>query len=280
MRLLVAMILISNVACNVKAQEDSTEKTTVTLAAIYSTNVSYYGQVTSEQLPYVLANATVRFPMGLYISAGSYKLLNYGSGISEVDLGVGFDYDFDHSLSGGIAYTRSFYPSNSPLLQASLTNNLNTSLNYQWPWFKSSANVDFAFGQDKDIFLSLSNSKEITIGTLLNEEDLLLVEPAIEIIAGTKSYYQTYIVAKNRRGQEQGNGKAPAIPGNSGKNSTIITPSKAFSLLSYNLKLPVTYSRSSYMIEFSYQLSFLGHTVEPEIKRQQSFFGLAFYYQF
>lgn len=279
MRLLVVMILISTIACKVKAQEDSTEKTTVTLAAIYSTNVSYYGQVTSEQLPYVLANATVRFPVGLYISAGSYKLLNYGSGISEVDLGVGFDYEFDHSLSGGIAYTRYFYPSNSPLLQASLTNNLNTSLNYQ-SWFKSTANVDFAFGQDKDIFLSLNNSKEITIGTLFNAEDLLLFEPAIEIIAGTRSYYQTYIVAKNRRGQEQGKGKAPAVPGNSGGSSAIVTPSKAFSLLSYNLKLPITYSRSSYMIEFSCQLSLLGHVVEPEIKKQQSFFGLAFYYQF
>lgn len=280
MRLLVVMILISTVVFKVKAQEDSTKKTTVTLAAIYSTNVSYYGQVTSEQLPYVLANATVRFPVGLYLSAGSYKLLNYGSGISEVDLGVGFDYEFDDSLSGGIAYTRSFYPSNSPLLQASLTNNLNTSLNYQWPWFKSSANVDFAFGQDKDIFLSLNNSKEITIGTLFNEEDLLSFEPAVEIIAGTRNYYQTYIVAKNKRGQEQGKGKAPAVPGNSGGSSTIVTSYKAFSLLSYNLKLPITYSRSSYMIELSCQLSLLGHIVEPEIKKQQSFFGLAFYYQF
>jgi hypothetical protein len=67
MKFKLILVLSMIVALNVKAQQDSLKKTTITLAAIYSSNISYYGQVTNEKLPYILANATVRFPIGLYI---------------------------------------------------------------------------------------------------------------------------------------------------------------------------------------------------------------------
>jgi len=264
----------------VQAQQDSTKETTITLATLYGSNVSYYGQVTNEKLPYILANATIRFPIGLYLSAGSYKLLNYGPGLSETDIGGGFDYDFTDRLTAGIGYTRSFFPENSPLLQASNENNVNLSAEYTWNWLESSISTDYAFGEEDDIFISLTHSKEISIGYLFNEKNSLSLEPAIDITAGTKHFYKTYIIEKGKRDQAKGIENKPNPPGNPNSSITTTVPSNNFDLLSYNFKLPLNLSRANYIAEISYQLSILGQNAETELKRQQSLFGLAFYYQF
>jgi hypothetical protein len=280
MRFTSLLVLICLAFFNVHAQQDSIKKAPVTLAALYGSNVSYYGQATNEKLPYVLVNATVRFPVGLYLSAGSFKLLNYGSGISETDMGAGFDHDFNDKLTIGMNYTRSFFPANSPLLQAANKNNANVSVKYLWPWVKSSFNADYAFGKENDVFLSLSHSKEISIGSLFNNKNALSLEPAIELVAGTRHFYETYTIEKGKRDQANGKGNSPISPGNSSSTITTIVGSNSFSILSYNLKLPLSLSRANYMAEISYQMSVLGPKSGVELKHQQSFFDLAFYYQF
>lgn len=280
MRFTPLLLLICITSFKVRAQEESIKKTTLTLATLYSSNVSYYGQATNENLPYVLFNATLRFPFDLYISGGSYKLLNYGPGLSETDVGVGFDHNFNDMLTTGVAYTRSFFPANSPLLQAANENNLNVSLTYAWPWLKSSLSADYAFGQQNDVFISLSHSKEISIGTLFNEKNSLYLEPAIELVAGTRHFYETYTIEKGKRDHANGKGKSPIFSGNSNSTITADVASNSFNLLSYNFKLPLSLSRANYIAEINYQLSVLGAKAEAELRHQQSFFGLAFYYQF
>jgi len=280
MKFTLFIVCFALLSLQVQAQQDSVKKTTVTAAMLYSTDVSYYGQSTDEKLPYILSNVTVRFPMGLYFSAGAYKLLNYGSGISETDIGTGFDYDVNDQLATGISYVRSFFPANSPLLQAANENNLNLSAKYTWKWFKSSISGDYAFGKQNDIFISLSNSKEISLGNLFNDKNALYIEPAIELVAGTSHFYETYSIEKNKREKANGKGKSPVSPGNSNSVSIASAVSDSFNLLSYNFKLPLSLSRANYIAEISYQLSVRGPKTDAVLRQQQSFFGLAFYYQF
>ncbi|MCZ4244251.1 hypothetical protein O0955_09560 [Pedobacter sp. HCMS5-2] len=263
------------------AQRDST-KTTVTLAAMYNSNISYYGQVTAEKYPYALVNATVRLPIGFYFSAGAYKLLNFGSGLSETDLGIGYDHDFNEKLTGGLSFTHSFFPANSPLLQASNTNNINASLTYNWPWLKTTFSTDYAFGKEKDWFLSLNNSKEIGLGTLFNEKNLLSIEPAFEITAGTTHFYETYIIEKIKKDKANGNGKSETAQGQINSNTISSTNASVtnFKLLAYSFKLPLSFSRGHYLAELSYQFSILGNQNETGADHHQSFFGLSMYYQF
>jgi hypothetical protein len=283
MRSAVICLLICLQACRLMAQTDDangpkTNKTTLTLAAIYSNNVSYYGQSTAEKLPYVLANATARLPIGLYFSAGAYKLMNMGGGISETDLGIGYEHNFTDRFNADISYTHSIFPSNSPLLQAANTNNVNLTSSYTWPWFKSSLSADYAFGEENDFFLGITNSKDIGLGTLFDEEDQLSIEPAIEIVSGTQHFYTTYHEEKIKRNNGKGKG---AKNGNAGGNGEIITiPKTSFSLLTYNFKLPLAYSRSSYLAEAAYQFSLLSSNAVTEAKKQQSFISFSFYYQF
>lgn len=279
-RLVLFLICISSI--KVRAQQDTAtaKKTTLTLAALYGSNVSYYGQATSEKLPYVLLNTTLRFPVGVYLSAGSYKLLNYGSGISETDFGAGYDYDFNDKLALDIGYTHSFFPSNSPLLQAANENNINLSANYNWGWVKSVLSTDYAFGKQNDVFISLGHSKEISLGTLFSEENVFTLEPALELIAGTRHFYESYTIEKGKRDQAKGKGKGLGQPANPNAGITTTVAANSFNLLSYNLKLPLTFNRRNYIAEISYQLSVLGEPREAELKPSQSFVGFAFYYQF
>jgi hypothetical protein len=269
------------VTAKVQAQQDST-KATLTLAAMYNSNINYYGQVTAEKYPYALFNATLRFSSGLYFTGGGYKLLNYGSGISETDLGIGYDHDFNEKLSTGLAYSHSFFPAGSPLLQASNSNNINASAAYTWPWFKTDLSLDFAFGKQRDIFLSFGNSKEIELGTIFNEKNLISISPAIEITAGTTHFYESYIIEKSKRQSSNGNGKSGSAPGITKGNTTETVENSVnqFKLLAYNFKLPLNFSRGNFLAEASYQFSILGNRKEEDVKHQQSFFGLAVYYQF
>ncbi|KAA8476804.1 MipA/OmpV family protein [Arcticibacter tournemirensis] len=280
MRSLLLPFLLMLYTIQLKAQQEPDEKTTITLAALYSSDISYYGQATSEKFPYVLLNATVKLPLGLYFSAGSYKLLNYGSGLSATDLGAGFDYDVNDELNLDLSYSYSLFPANSPLLQASNQNNVNLSAAYSWPWLKSTLSTDYAFGKQSDIFVGLSNSREISLGSLFNEKNAIYMEPAIELVAGTRRFYETYTVAKGKR--DKAKGKAPSSPGNSGSAavSTETVEYSRFNMLSYNFKIPVGLSRGNYIAEFSYQFSVLNSKENAELKPRLSIFGLSCYYQF
>ena len=282
MKKLIYVIAFCSIIFTAKAQQDTLKRTTLTLAALYNSNVNYYGQATNEKLPYILANATLRLPFGLYFSAGSYKLLNYGSGISETDLGIGYEYEFTPKLTAGIGYTRSFFPTNSPLLRASNENNLNVTVDYLWSWLKSSVSTDYAFGKEQDVFLSLTNSKEIDLGSLFSDKNQIAIEPTFEISTGTRHFVETYLIQKEKRNNSNNKGKAPISSGNSTQSTTttLTVPSTTFQVLSYNLKLPLTFSRANYMAEASIQYSVLGKPTEAELKNHQTFFGLAFYYQF
>jgi len=276
MRQVFLMLIICLCSKSVLAQQDSTKTTTTTVALLYNSDISYYGQATTERYPYILANATVRFPFGLYLSAGGYQLLNYGGSLSEADLGIGYEHDFNDKWNASVSYTRSFFPKSSPLLAAANENNFNLTFAYNNNWLKTSLSADYALGKQQDFFLTLTNSKEIDLGHFLSENNLISVEPAIEIVAGTRHFFETYIVEKEKR--NNGNGKGQ------GNTQTVITytdvAKNSFELLSYNFKIPLSLSRSNYMFEANYQFSILGSKSNSDLKSHNSIFGLAFYYQF
>jgi hypothetical protein len=279
----VIIISLCLVASKSQAQtaSDSTQKTTFIVAALYSSNANYYGQSAEEKLPYVLTNASVKFPGGLWLSASAYKLLNIGSGVSAADASVGlaFNLNKSQSFTGDVSYSHSFYPENSPLIQAANENSVSASLSYDWSWLNTSVSADYAFGKESDLFISFSNSKSIELGSF-SERDFISLEPAIEIVGGTQHFYETYTTKKKLRDKLKDKIKNPFDPpGNDNTTTTTVTTS-SFGLLSYNLKLPLAYNRTHYMIEVGYQLSILDEKVETVSNKPQSFFNLSFYYLF
>ncbi len=250
------------------------KKTTLTLATIYNTNADYYGQTADRKLPYVLANATVSFPFELSFSVSSYKLLDSTKGVTATILGVGYGFSLAKNLNASLNYSHTFNATNSPLLQAANSDNASANINYKY-WLTTGLTVDLAFGDEQDIFLTFSNSKEIDLGSF-TDKDLISLTPTIEIVGGTQHFYQSYTTTQ--RGKRRVVGGILQRPTTTTATTTVATTK--FNLLSYNFSLPLSYNRSNYMIEASYKLSILGKKVEAVSKTPNSFFNLGFYYQF
>jgi hypothetical protein len=256
-----------------------TTKTTLTLGALYNSNASYYGQTSKDKLPYILANATVRFPSGIYLTTSAYKLLDKTSStVSAINAGAGMDIRTGKKTSIGLAFSHTFFPDNSPFLQIANASNAGASFTYNH-WLTTTIGGDYAFGKQNDYFASLSNSKYIVLGSLAKGKDVISITPAIEITAGTQHFYETYITEKNYRDSLLG--IIPIFPGGQETEQTTVTrKSTSFSLLSYKLAVPVAYSRSRYMIEAAYQVSVLANDAEAFTDKPMSFFTCSFYYQF
>lgn len=276
--LLVTCLLVT---VNAFAQRDSIDaeakRSSLTLAGIYGNNANYYGQTAEEKLPYLLTNASLRLKSGFYFSAGSYKLINAGgSAISELDLSAGFEADLAKNFSGSIGYSRSIFAKNSPLLGAANENTLSASLAYDLNFIKTGLNTYYAFGTQRDLFMSFSASKALDFGSLFSKKDFISFEPGLEIVGGTLHYLEEYIVRRDRRDV------MPIDPlfRNRELNYTITRSASSFDMISYNMNFLLGYNRSNYLIEAGWQVSALGKNVSETKQKPRSFFNLSLYYQF
>ncbi|WP_018628648.1 hypothetical protein [Niabella aurantiaca] len=274
-------LLAQDTADSVQQQADTVkEKTTVTVAALYGTGIDYYGQTTEQPLPYLALNATVRIPAGVYLSATGFHLFSDSLLLSAASLTLGYGFNITPKLSGDISYTHAFYPAASPFLQASSPNLASAELGYEY-FLKTALGVDLAFGEQPDYFTTLSNSKSFD-WNLSGGSAILSFTPELALTAGTQQYYETYLIEKENPGKGRGNGNGKGngnTPQPPGQVTATTIDYKKYGLLSYNLKLPMSYNRASYLIEAALKLSLLGNNAVNK-GTVNSFFTLSAYYQF
>ncbi|MBC7912929.1 MAG: hypothetical protein H7Y07_02300, partial [Pyrinomonadaceae bacterium] len=226
---------------DVKADSTEKTKTSLSLASIYASDASYYGQTASERLPYVLANASLNFASGFFISAGAYKLITIGSGISGIDLSAGFDFKLTKKLSSSISYTRSFFPDSSLLLQSTNVNMASASLSYDWKVFNTGLNVDYAIGDENALYMTFNISKSLDLGSI-GAKDYISIEPTFQLAGATQRITTTEVIPPPQRG-----GFLPLpLSKKARKPQYREVTETSFDLLSYNLKLPLAYNRANY----------------------------------
>jgi hypothetical protein len=268
------------------AQTDSTavdsasSKSTLTLAAVYSNDASYYGQRAAEKIPYAAVAANYQLPSGIYFTGQTYKLLNDNtSTLSAGSLGAGVNFKLAKNLTTDLSYSHSFYAAHSPLLQAANGDNASVSLSWE-KWITASVTGDYAFGKTNDAFVTTALSKQISLFSI-GKKDVVTITPSADMVSGTQHFYQSYIKQKKKRDSILGNLPIPIFGRpNSNHADTITTKETAFNLLSYNFKLPLDYNRGNYVIEAAYQLSLLSNHVQTTTGNVNSFFTFSFYYQF
>jgi hypothetical protein len=269
------------------SQTDTTEtedrkKVTLTVGATYANDVSYYGQKAEERMPYIAASASLRLPFGLYFTGTGFRLLNdSGRVVSATAAGLGFAFNLTEKLTADLSYSHTFFPAHSPFLQAANPDNAGASLKYEY-WMTTGINADYHFGKQQDIFVTLSTEKQISLGSLFKGKDVITLTPLIEVTAGTQRFYQTYVREKLLRDSLLGILPLPGIIGNTTGTETGTTTGTTtqFNLLSYNLKVPLAYNRSHYMVEAAYQLSLLSDKAQTGAGKVNSFLSFSFYYQF
>lgn len=280
-------ILFFSVLCS--AQTDSTlqkdtlpkEKSTLTFGVSYANNANYYGQKAEEKMAYVATAGVYRHRSGFSLTATAYRLLNDDDHVvSAYSAGAGYSFKLSKRLLADLSYNYTFYPKLSPFLQAANPHSAAVSLSHS-SWLTTSLGVDYAFGKTNDFFSTLGISKEINLFSL-SSKGVVTLTPLIDVTAGTQRFYTYYVQEKSIRDSLLG--ILPPIlgttPGSGSDNSTTTQTTTSFDILSYNLKLPLAYSRASYMIEFEYQLSLLGQKSQSDPGKVNSFFTANFYYQF
>lgn len=287
MKIVILLISAGLWSLHCSGQTDSTgtsttdsvvEKSTLTLGATYCSNADYYGQKAEENIPYLAASATYRFRSGIYFSGLAYRLLkDTANTVSAANLRAGYEFNISKKISADISYSHTFYPSYSPLLQASNPDNISASLTYE-NFLSTKITGDYAFGKSTDFFLTLGTGKQINLGHL-TEKDIITLTPVVAVTAGTQHFYQTYLVEKKLQDSLLGIILPPLTGQQTSEVSQTVTTTQ-FSVLSYNLNLPLAYSRAGYMIEINYQLSLLSNNAESGPGQLNSFFSASFYYQF
>lgn len=257
--------------------ETTSKKNTLTLAAVYANNASYYGQQSIEQTPYAAVAASYRLKSGFYLTGQTYKLLNEKtSGVSAASLGAGVNFMMGKKLSADLSYSHSFYPAGSPLLQAANIDNASVSLSHNG-WLTTSVTGDYAFGKTDDAFVTAGLSKTISLFSI-GDGDLVSIAPSADVVGGTQRFFKTYITEKQVRDSILG--LPVPIGGTQSYSDTSSSSVAAFNALSYNFKLPLSYSRAHYTLEAAYQVSVLSKQSKADPGKLNSFFTMSFYYQF
>lgn len=284
-------LLLTGLVLMVHAQENNTQvaatpdsvpakpKNTLTLGVSYANNASYYGQKSEEKTPYVAAVASYRLKSGLYFTGTAFRLLDDSAKLASASsLGIGYGFKLGEKWVADLSYSHSIYPDYSPFLQAANNNTASASLNYNY-FLTSGISADYAFGKQSDIFVTFSNSKDIGLGSLFSKKDGVSIAPSIEIVGGTQRFYNTYVEDKKFRDSLVGL-ILPILGGGGSTPNTATKESTSFDLLSYTFKLPLSYYRSKYLLELSYELSILSKKAQTGAGNANSFFNASFYYQF
>ncbi|WP_143306622.1 hypothetical protein [Chitinophaga vietnamensis] len=260
-------------------QTEKQKAVTFTLGAQYTNNASYYGQAAANKLPYIAAVASVQLRSGFYFTGTAIRLLNDSNHVvSASAAGAGFTFPIGKKLVADLSYSHTFYPAYSAFLQAANPDNAAASLKYKY-WMTTGINVDYAFGKQQDIFATFSTEKQIQLGSIAKNKDLITLTPAISVVAGTQHFYETYVREKRLKDSLLGL-PIPIIPGVPGTTETVTAEATRFDLLSYNLKVPLAYNRAHYMVEVEYQLSLLSDKALSGAGTTNSFVTCSFYYQF
>lgn len=285
--LFIITMLLGSMICF--AQTDSTtatpadsiikKKNTVTLAAVFANNASYFGQRPEEATPYAALSATYQLKSGFYLTGLAYKILTENNpDISAANLGAGIAWNFNKKLSGDLRYTHSFYPALSPLLQAVNTENISLGLKHN-NWLETSLSGEYAFGETNDLFATAGLAKDIDLFRIGNKA-LLSVKPFFYVVGGTQRFYESYVTEQKLRDSLLGIITTPIFGSPSGNGNTTTVSESSFDVISYNFELPLSYSRAHYMVEAACQVSVLSDKSQSRPGKVNSFFTLGFYYQF
>lgn len=276
--ILITAMAISSGFCF--GQTDSVPaKSTLTLAAVYSNNASYYGQRAEANIPYAAVAANYQLKSGFYLSGQTYKILNdKTSTLSAASFGAGINFKLAKKVTTDLSYSHSFYPAFSPLLQAGNTDNASLVLSYD-NWIKTTLTGDYAFGKTSDEFLTGGISKAINLFSI-GKKDIVTISPSADVVAGTQHFYQTYLTQQKLRDSVLGILTDPLFGNPSTATDSNTVAKTSFNLLSYNFKFPLAYNRAHYVLEAAYQLSVLSNNVQAGAGKVNSFLTFSFYYQF
>ena len=238
------LILLITIAsfCTVTAQEtkDNTvkenKKNSYFKAAVtYLTNAVYNGRKDSLALPYITPSLGYYDRSGFYISGSlSYLSSSAASRIDLFSLTTGYDFTISHIVTGGVYASKDFYTGSSTSVRSETKGSLGGNLSYDPGVVTLNGGINLLFSDKTDVSVSGSLAHSFYFG---DKENAWSIAPTLGVNLGTQNYYQAYI--KNRSKKKNGS------------TGTVQVQDSKFTVLDYELSLPIAYDASKWGIFFT-----------------------------
>ena len=204
------------------------------LSASYLTNSVYNGRKDSTLLPYLTPSIGYFDKSGFFVKGSlSYLAASGNSRIDLFTLETGYDFTITDKWYGGIYGSKYFYNNSSTGVRSETKGGLGGSVSYDPGFVTVSAGVDLSFASKTDINFSGSIAHGFYFGDKGDEWSLT---PTITANAGSQNSYQDYVKKRKLKG---------------GSNTAVQTSSNSFSILDYELSLPIAYDAKKWGLFFT-----------------------------
>jgi len=252
-------------------------KQSATVGVSYGSDVQFFGRTGPITYPFVSADAIYNTKNGFFIYASGLKVLGYNPFFDEIDLGGGYLYNVSKNVKGSLSYTRFFFNKDAAqIIKSASSNDVNWDNSYNWGLAKSGVILDYLFGKESDIFLTLNTSKYMESKfSIFDDKDYLSINPGVSAILGTQNFVQRYADDHQYRMDADG-----LFPGGGPDDQRQARNNSLFKLLNYSFKLPIAYNRPHYTLEFTYKYSIPINVEGILLNHHESFYNLTFYYVF
>lgn len=208
------------------ATETPKKKTTFTVGTTYLPKLHFYGRTDSLKSKAVAPNVLLQFGNGIYLSStvifldNSQSSMRYGATIA----GAGYRFGKTKGLAGSV-YGDLFFYANKDLVQSSQKGQVGYTLSYLNPVLNINNNSSIVFSGSNDYFSSVGvdHPFRFTPG-----KSILVVIPTVTANGGTQNFTSTYYRNRTLNG-------IPLPP------EQVTETGKKFSLLSYELSMPVVF---------------------------------------
>jgi hypothetical protein len=264
-----------------------------TAALSYSNNSAFFGRSQATRYPYMAGELTYKSRFGVWGSVMSYNLFDTSSFVDETDLSVGWDGDLSRTVDASLSYSRFLFAANSPLVKSSVNNSVDGYLGWDWQYVYSRLNATYLFGESNDAVLTLDNSRNFEIDRVFTPKGYLSIVPRLSMTAGTQRFVATSIEQQELRGNGKnktkpnkgkgngngGNGNGNGGNGNGGGGGTTVTTiitttsSTRFQILTYELRVPVTYSLGMFSAQVAWRYAIPVNLLPDDVSGARSFFS-------
>jgi len=217
----------------------------------FLSNNVFLGRTDSVNTPTLSPKLTYTLKSGFYVSAALDIITNKPK--NQLDGGnfeLGYDYTTGENLEWGASFTKLFFNATSTQVASSISSELNAYIDYDIAdIITPSLSLGYEIaksGNSSDVLLTPSISHDFLIESVFGDDDKLLISPQFGLNAGSQNFYSAYLVRKGkvtRKGVTAAYNAYDDALGN-------------FTLLDYELSLPLVYETGNFAINISPVMAF------------------------